>query len=133
MTPQRDSHSAAESRAARTYREEAVMTATPERLVQMLLERSRAELSQLVTDLEASATAEVVGPRITTLHDLISELRGALDAERGGEIAAELDVLYEFVLQQLSEANSTHQLTPVHAAAEVIGRIEEGWRDVLLQ
>ncbi|MBK8980342.1 MAG: flagellar protein FliS [Planctomycetes bacterium] len=125
---------AAQDRAARRYREDALLTAPRERIVHALLERAVRELGELAVELgdpERRRGARA-GERIGRVHDIVAELRAALDIDAGGQLAGRLDALYEFCLDRLAAANA--QRTPVAArdVARVLGELEEAWRDVEL-
>jgi flagellar protein FliS len=95
------------AQAAATYQRNAVMTASPEKLIKMLyegaiknLERSRAGLAD-----ESTSRSQEVGVALSKSMGIIGELRASLDHAAGGDISRQLDQLYEFVLDQLSQAN----------------------------
>ena len=124
---------AATSRAARTYREEAVLTASREKLVAMLCQRAIRDLESVVVALEdpARRRAPETGDGIARAHDVIAELRGALDLDAGGELAENLDSIYEFCLDRLTEANSSREAQPIHHALTAVRPLEEAWRELV--
>ena len=79
--------------AAATYRQNAILTSSPEKIVKLLyegairhLERSRIALSDPKTTHSA-----VAGESLSKAHGIIGELRSSLDHQVGGDIAANLD------------------------------------------
>jgi flagellar protein FliS len=119
--------------AAQTYRRNAILTASPSKLIQMLyegaitnLERTRRELGH-----PASKRSAVAGEALGKAYGIIGELRAALDFEVGGDIARNLDVLYEFSLDQLTTANTSREPAPVDSTLRVMRTLKEGW-DVVL-
>ncbi|MEZ5966914.1 MAG: flagellar export chaperone FliS [Planctomycetota bacterium] len=119
--------------AAATYRRNAILTASPGKLVKMLyegaitnLERTRVSLSDAKTRRSAE-TGETLG----RAYGIIGELRAALNFEVGGEIARNLDLLYEFSLDQLTSANSTREPAHVDNTLRVMRTLKEGWDAVL--
>ena len=62
---------------------------------------------------------------------IVSELRAALDMEAGGDIARDLDRLYDFVLDSLSRANVSRAPEPADDALRVMRTLEEAWNAVV--
>jgi flagellar protein FliS len=117
------------AQAAATYRRNAILTATPEKLVKLLyegaithLEKSRAGLG----DPRQSRSAEV-GVSLGKAIGIIGELRASLDHQQGGPVARDLDRLYEFSLDQLSQANASRTPNGVSNALQVMRTLKEGW------
>ncbi|HHA3413195.1 TPA: flagellar export chaperone FliS [Salmonella enterica subsp. enterica serovar Muenchen] len=57
-------------------------------------------------------------------------LRSALDHEQGGEIAANLDRLYEYMLRTLLQANLKHDQTLLFHVDELLVGIAETWEKI---
>ena len=119
--------------AAATYQRNAVLTASPEKLVKMLydgaiknLEKSRIGLAEAKT-----ARSPEVGNALSKAMGIIGELRASLDHAAGGEIAGNLDRLYEFSLDQLSQANLQRTPIGVDNALQVLRTLKEGWDGVV--
>ena len=118
---------------AETYRRNAILTASPSKLVKMLyegaitnLERTRRELKE-----PANRRSAVAGEALGKAYGIIGELRAALDFEVGGDIARNLDALYEFSLDQLTTANTTREPIHVDHTLGVMRTLKEGWDAVL--
>jgi len=121
------------AQAAATYQRNAVMTASPEKLVKMLydgaiknLERSKAGLSD-----GATARSPEVGQALSKAMGIIGELRASLDHAAGGDISRNLDQLYEFALDQLSQANLQRTPAGVNNTLEVLRTLKEGWDGIV--
>lgn len=100
--------------------------ADPHRLIQMLLEgaigRTNAALSALAQqDLLAKAQL------ISKATAIIDGLRGGLDMEKGGELAANLDALYEYMQLRLFHANLKNDAAALEEVARLLGEIKQGW------
>jgi len=119
--------------AAATYRRNAILTASPGKLVKMLYEGAitNLERTRQALDQEATRRSPEAGESLGRAFSIIGELRSALDFEAGGQIARDLDRLYEFSLDQLTTANIVR--TPVHIdnTLRVMRTLKEGW-DVVL-
>jgi flagellar protein FliS len=121
------------AQAAATYQRNAVLTASPEKLVKMLydgaikhLEKSRIGLVD-----NKSARSPEVGQSLSRAIGIIGELRASLDHAAGGQIARDLDRLYEFGLDQLSQANLTRTPNGVNNTLQVMRTLKEGWDGIV--
>ena len=121
------------AQAAATYQRNAVMTASPEKLVKMLYDGALKNLEQARVGLQQDETArsQEVGNALSKAMGIIGELRASLDHAAGGEIARDLDALYEFCLDQLSKANIERTAAGVVATTDVMRTLEEGWDGVV--
>lgn len=119
--------------AANAYRTNAVLTASPEKIVKLLydgairhLERARIALSD-----PATRNIAVAGESISKGMGILGELRSCLDHQVGGEVSKNLDQLYEFALDQLSVANQKRDPEAVQNALKVIRTLKEAWDAVV--
>ncbi len=62
---------------------------------------------------------------------IISELMLTLDFEKGGEIARDLDRIYDFALFYLTEANLEKNPTKIQRVIELIDTIASAYRDII--
>ena len=103
------------------YQKTDVITADPKKLVIMCYEGAiyslkLAKAKYYAQEYEAKAKA------IQNALDLISELRSALDFEKGGEIAKNLDSLYAFWTQHIFKADRNRDLRGLE---QVIAMLED--------
>ena len=103
-----------------------VAYASPHRLIQMLMEG--------IFERIATAKGYVQRQNIPTKGDQISKaigmvggLREALNLEAGGELAANLDALYDYIQRRLVEANLRSDDAILDEVAELLRPIKEGW------
>lgn len=61
---------------------------------------------------------------------LIDGLRACLDHERGGEIAANLAALYDYMTRRLTEANLRNDQRGLDEVAELLDEIRGGWEQM---
>ncbi|MCC7396743.1 MAG: flagellar export chaperone FliS [Planctomycetes bacterium] len=121
------------AQAAATYQRNAILTASPEKLVKLLyegairnLEKSRLGLG----DVKTSRSPEV-GQALGRAIGIVGELRASLDHAAGGEIARNLDRVYEFSLDQMSQANLTRTPVGVDNSLKVLRTLKEGWDGII--
>lgn len=121
------------AQAAATYQRNAVMTASPEKLVKMLYDGAIKNLEQARAGIEDPQTArsQEVGAALSKAMGIIGELRASLDHAAGGDISRNLDALYEFALDQLSKANLERSSDGVVACLQVMRTLKEGWDGIV--
>ena len=121
------------AQAAATYQRNAVLTASPEKVVKLLYEGAIKHLEKCRVDLADPATSHSpeVGDSLSKAVGIIGELRASLDQPAGGDIARDLDRLYEFCLDRITMSNSTRTAEGVDSALQVMRTLEEGWDSVI--
>jgi len=115
--------------AAAAYQRNAVLTASPEKLVKMLYDGAIKNLERCREALANPATARTaeVSASIGKALGIVGELRASLDMASGGKIAQDLDRLYEFSIDQITQSNSTRTTAGVGNALKVLRTLKEGW------
>jgi len=120
---------------ARTYRTNAVMTASPGQLVLMLFDgalRALAIAREAFARPEADiARLQVINQQLLKAQAIIAELQGGLNFEAGGDVATSLDRVYEYYNRRLFEANLRKQVAPVVEVEQLIGELRAGWAEML--
>lgn len=100
--------------------------ANPHRLIQMLLEGALEKIALAKRFMIDGNIAEK-GAHISWAISIISGLRGSLDADKGGEIAQNLDGLYEFMEKHLFEANLKNKTENLDEVTRLLMEIKSGW------
>ena len=103
-----------------------VESASPHRLIQMLLDGALARIATAGGHLKHGNVAEK-GAQISWAMSIIGGLRGSLNMRDGGELAENLDALYDYVNRRLLEANVKNDLDLLSEAYAVLNEIREGW------
>ena len=103
-----------------------VTEADPHRLIQMLLEGGLQRIAQAKGAMQY-ANIPLKGELIGKAMGIIGGLREAVDTDKGGEIAANLDNLYAFMQQRLSQANLNNDPAMLDEVAKLLREIKEGW------
>jgi len=99
-----------------------VAGASPHRLILMLLDGAMARIATARGNLERREVA-AKGSNIAMASAIVESLRASLNLRDGGDLAARLDALYEYVLRRLLAANldnDANALAEVHALLEEI-------------
>lgn len=115
--------------AINSYRQAAsseAMYATPFRLVQMLMNGA--------LDGMANARGSIVrkehearNNEINWIISVIDALRSALDFELGGEIAINLDLLYDYMIRRLYAANVEQSVEALDEVVSLMKEIKTAW------
>lgn len=103
-----------------------VLEASPHRLIQMLMEGGLERIAQARGALERGQVAlkgELIGKAVA----IIGGLREALNPEAGGEYAANLDSLYEYMMRRLTEANRHSDVERLDEVSGLLRKVKEGW------
>jgi flagellar protein FliS len=121
---------------ANQYRTMQVKTANRGQILLMLYEGAITNVKKATASIERKEIAAKAAA-IGKAHDIINELVSTLDHEAGGNIAADLERLYNFMIEQLVKAN-THGLKPEAVAAlqsvqKLLETLLEGWRGAVEQ
>lgn len=103
-----------------------VVSATPHRLIQMLMEGA---LEKIAAAKGAIARRDIPtkGAQISWAISIIDGLRMSLDIEAGGEIAGNLDRLYEYMPRRLLEANLKSEPAYLDEVAKLLKEIKSAW------
>jgi flagellar protein FliS len=105
-----------------------VMSATPERLITLLYTAARAAIGQARIHMEqgnSSGRALAISKAIRLVDE---GLKQALDLDAGGEVAANLDNLYDFVLRTLINANLKADAALLETADTLLAQLQEAWQ-----
>ena len=102
----------------------------PQRLVLMLYDNALERIATARGCMANGRTAEK-----TELLDkalaILAELRGSLDKDRGGEIAAHLDDLYDYMSRRLVQGNAGNDPAHLDEVGSLLRELREGWAGIL--
>lgn len=103
-----------------------VAEASPHRLIQMLMQGGLDRIYQARGAIQFGRLAEK-GELIGKSISIVGGLREALDHEVGGEISANLDRLYEYMIRRLTEANRNNDADALTEVAALLQELKAGW------
>ncbi|MNT01694.1 Flagellar protein FliS [compost metagenome] len=105
-----------------------VMSATPERLITLLYHGARAAIGQARIHLQEGRVAER-GAAITKAIKIVDEgLKMGLNMEAGGDIAANLGRLYDYIVRTLLMANLKADVEQLEIADRLLADLAEAWQ-----
>ncbi|MBU2934344.1 flagellar export chaperone FliS [Vibrio cyclitrophicus] len=103
--------------------------ASPHKIVQMLMAGAIERLIQGKAAMQAG-NISVKGERLGKALDIIISLRSCLSMDDGGDIAKNLDQLYEFMITQISAANHKNDPQPIDDVIDIIREIKSAWDQI---
>ena len=117
---------------AQAYVTDSIGTAGPAQLVLALYDGALGAIERARTILVLGAHAghsgiEAVHAQLVKAQRIVTELRVTLDHEHGGDIARNLDALYEFCLRTLVDANLTKDSSRLTPASDVLRSLRDTW------
>jgi len=125
-----NSKSAANIKALKLYNTVGVQTgiedASPHRLIQMLLDGALDRIARAKAHMKQNEI-EAKGVSIGMAISIIGGLRDSLDHEAGGDIAANLDNLYEYMTYRLTEANIRNSHEMLDEVSSLLAEIKSAW------
>jgi len=113
------------------YRQTDVITADPKRLVIMCYEEAIRNLN-LAALTYSSGKYEAKGKSVQKALDIISELREALDFDRGGTIANSLDTLYSFMTSYIIKSDQARNVKGLQQVSSMLEQLKSAWEKVFL-
>jgi len=100
--------------------------ASPHRLIQMLMEGALDKIAFAKGQIEREDFAEK-GKNITWAISIVHGLSSRLDAESGGDIAANLGGLCAFMVRRLLEANKANDAEILEEVASLLKEVKNAW------
>ena len=120
---------------ARAYQTQSILTASPGQLVLLMYDGCLRFMAQARAGF---ALPEDNPRRIETIHTallraqaILSELRANLDMEAGGDIAVNLDRLYDYHLRRLFECNLRKDEAPLIEVEGLVRTLRDAWAEML--
>ncbi|ABI56058.1 flagellar export chaperone FliS [Alkalilimnicola ehrlichii MLHE-1] len=103
--------------------------ADPHRLIEMLLDGGIDRLAQAKGALhqgDRALKSQLIGKAIA----IIDGLRGGLDRKAGGELAQNLDELYDYMQRRLVSANARNDEAILDEVSKLLNEIRDAWQAI---
>lgn len=110
------------------YRESAVLTAPPERLVVMLYDGARRFLHQAAVTMRAG-DVQTSHERLRRAEAIIEHLLATLDMSQG-EVAHRLESIYLFCQRHLAEGRIRQDPEKLDKVSELLGELRDAWDQI---
>jgi flagellar protein FliS len=111
-----------------SYRDSAVLTATPEQLVVLLYDGMNRFLRQAEITMDEGAYKHA-SDRMWRAEQILDELLGTLNMD-AGEIATRLQSIYLFCKCHLAQARVHRDAKRIREVRELLGQLREGWAQI---
>lgn len=106
-----------------------IVDADPHRLIQLLLDGAIDRIAQAKGALAAGNLADM-GESLGKAVGIISGLQSCLNREQGGELAANLDRLYDYMTLRLMDVHRDRRAEPLDEVGSLLGTIKSGWEGI---
>ncbi|WP_028471174.1 flagellar export chaperone FliS [Neptunomonas japonica] len=104
----------------------AVETASPKELISMLVDGALTAMAKAKGAIERK-NISMRTEQLNKANDIILGLKDFLDHEQGGEIAANLDALYDYMVRTLMQANRSNDEAKVQEVMNLMLQVKSGW------
>lgn len=105
---------------------------SPARRVAMLYDKAIASLREAILAIDAGDIQRRWSAN-SLAGQIIETLWATLDLERGGEIAANLDRLYSFMLRHLSDVDMKNDPKPAQDVINLLEPLRQSWHELAKQ
>lgn len=105
----------------------AVLAATPHELIAKLLSKaiqSIQDAKERLLSNDITSKGQYINMAITIIAD---GLRSSLNLEAGGEIATNLDALYDYMVRRLMSAHAQNNPAMLDEVVQLLQQIKSGW------
>jgi len=111
------------------YRQINVTTADPVRLILMCYEGAIGSL-KIAKEKCLSGEYEAKAKAVQKTQNIITELLCALNFEKGGQIARNLEALYNYMLRRLLEADLKKDIKIIEELIYFFEELESAWKEI---
>lgn len=114
------------SNAANKYKTTSIQSASREKILLMLYEGAIKFVKLAIVGMEKNSIKDKC-ENIGRAYDIILELNNTLDLKIGGEVAARLEQLYQYMIEQLIKANTQNDIEALRIVQKLLETLHEGW------
>lgn len=110
--------------------ESKVLAASPHRLIALLFDGAIESLNQAIEHLRANRVEQRKRMTTKAVAIIVEGLRAAIDRQQGGEVASNLDALYEYVVRLIFEANRQGKEAGYAEAIRLLDGLRSAWAEI---
>ncbi|CAJ0737433.1 Flagellar secretion chaperone FliS [Ralstonia mannitolilytica] len=107
--------------------ETSVVDANPHRLIAMLFEGARAAINMATAAIERGDVPAKLRAIDKAISIIGQGLQASLDHQRGGEIATQLNGLYDYMLRRLLVANANSDVAILAEVDKLLVPLQDAW------
>jgi flagellar protein FliS len=104
----------------------AIETASPKELISMLVDGALTAMAKAKGAIERKDIS-MRTEQLNKANDIILGLKDFLDHEKGGDIATNLDALYDYMVRTLMQANRSNDGIKVQEVMNLMLQVKTGW------
>lgn len=110
--------------------ESSVLSASPHQLVVLLFDGALSAMKKAIILIE-QGDIPGKGQAISKAINIISNgLQSGLNHEIGGDLAANLDSLYDYMTRRLLQANLHNDINAINEVVELLNNIADAWKEI---
>jgi len=113
------------------YKNNQVMTASPEQIMIMLYDGAIRFLAQAMKGID-DGNIELKNYGIQKAMAIVMEFRNTLDHDIGGEIAANLDALYDYMIREMIQANIKKDREKLQNVHTMLSDLRDTWKEAII-
>ncbi len=113
------------------YNKSKIYSASPEETVLMLYDGAIRFLRSAVAEIVERENIPKKAELIDRALKIIDYLHSCLDKEKGGGIAENLNLLYDYMMIQLTEANMRNDHQKIEEVVNLLITLREGWNKII--
>ncbi len=125
------------ARSANAYRRQSIesdiSTASPHRLVEMLFEGAVVNIGAAQFALERGDVKGKGQSLVRAIRIIEEGLKSNLNLEQGGELAANLDRIYDYAILRLTQANIHNDGAALEEISKLLSVVADGWKNMTSQ
>lgn len=114
------------------YKQTSIGTASRGQVLLMLYEGCIKFCQQAIDAIHQKKLAEK-GNCILKIQDILNELSVTLNHDIGGDVSRELERLYLFMIDQITDANIRNDPKPLEVTQKLLQTLYEGWKGAVEQ
>ena len=112
------------------YKSMQILSARPEKLILMLYDGAIRFIQQGIKSIEQNKI-EQAHQNLVKTQNILVELMGSLNFEKGGELSVNLFRIYEFMHYTIVQANVKKDIEPLTKVSEQLKRLRDSWYEAL--
>lgn len=112
------------------YQQNQILSASPEQILVMLYDGAIRFTRQAMIGIE-DGRFSVKAEGVSRAMAIISEFANTLDHEVGGEISANLDGLYSFMIRELAQANLNDDIEKLKVVEGLLVDLRQTWVEAI--
>ena len=112
------------------YQQNQVSTASPEQILLMLYDGAIRFTRRAISGIEEN-NPEMKLSGVSKAMAIITEFSNSLNREVGGQIADDLDALYDFMIRELTAANINSDIGKLQAVEKLLVDLRQTWGEAV--